>query len=213
MTQKDESPEASEGPYWSEELLAVLVVGLGDETQARETLEGIIQQALSGKALQGISEEALASYLSKLYERIAESVQDSDVARRRSLTKKVEVVTEAARKAVAAAYTELSEELLEERVAMAEELAQKQRELKAAWERSDATVRVAASLEQAKEAAEVEKKKASAAAYSQTRAPRWRRRRGADVREGMDPCGKIQDQDPPHTDARAIRRVDVRRRF
>ena len=124
MTQKDGSPEASEGPYWSEELLAVLVVGLGDETQARETLEGIIQQALSGRALQGISEEALASYLSKLYERIAESVQDSDVARRRSLTKKVEVVTEAARKAVAAAYTELSEELLEERVAMAEELAQ-----------------------------------------------------------------------------------------
>ena len=49
MTQKDgRSPEASEGPgYWSEELLAVLVVGLGDETQARETLEGIIQQALS----------------------------------------------------------------------------------------------------------------------------------------------------------------------
>ena len=32
MTQKDGSPEASEGPYWSEELLAVLVVGLGDET-------------------------------------------------------------------------------------------------------------------------------------------------------------------------------------
>ena len=54
MTQKDGSPEASEGPYWSEELLAVLVVGLGDETQARETLEGIIQQALSGRALQGI---------------------------------------------------------------------------------------------------------------------------------------------------------------
>ena len=81
MTQKDESPNASEGPYWSEELLAVLVVGLGDETQARETLEGIIQQALSGKALQGLSEEALASYLSKLYERIAECVQDSDVAR------------------------------------------------------------------------------------------------------------------------------------
>ena len=132
MTQKDGSPEASEGPYWSEELLAVLVVGLGDEIQARETLEGIIQQAQSGRALQGISEEALASYLSKLYERIAESVQDSDVARRRSLTKKVEVVAEAARKAVAAAYTELSEELLEERVAMAEELAQKQRELKAA---------------------------------------------------------------------------------
>ena len=58
MTQKDGSPEASEGPYWSEELLAVLVVGLGDETQARDTLEGIIQQALSGKALQGISEDA-----------------------------------------------------------------------------------------------------------------------------------------------------------
>ena len=45
MTQKDESPNESEGPYWSEELLAVLVVGLGDEIQARETLEGIIQQA------------------------------------------------------------------------------------------------------------------------------------------------------------------------
>ena len=58
MTQKDESPNASEGPYWSEELLAVLVVGLGDETQARETLEGIIQQALSGRALKAISEEA-----------------------------------------------------------------------------------------------------------------------------------------------------------
>ena len=64
MTQKDESPNASEGPYWSEELLAVLVVGLGDETQARETLEGIIQQALSGRALQAISEEALASHTS-----------------------------------------------------------------------------------------------------------------------------------------------------
>ena len=50
MTQKDGSPEASEGLYWSEELLAVLVVGLGDETQARETLEGIIRQALSGRA-------------------------------------------------------------------------------------------------------------------------------------------------------------------
>ena len=63
----------------------MLVVGLGDETQARETLEGIIQQALSGRALQAISEEAcLASYLSKLYERIAGCVQDSDVARQPS---------------------------------------------------------------------------------------------------------------------------------
>ena len=35
MTQKDGSPEVSEGPYWSEELLAVLVGGLGDEAQAR----------------------------------------------------------------------------------------------------------------------------------------------------------------------------------
>ena len=57
-----EEAKAGEDPYWSEELLAVLVVGLGDETQARETLEGIIQQALSGRALQGISEEALASW-------------------------------------------------------------------------------------------------------------------------------------------------------
>ena len=31
MTRKDDSPEASEGPYWSEELLAVLVVALGDK--------------------------------------------------------------------------------------------------------------------------------------------------------------------------------------
>ena len=34
QNQKDESPETSEGPYWSEELLAVLMVGLGDETAA-----------------------------------------------------------------------------------------------------------------------------------------------------------------------------------
>ena len=39
MTRKDDSPGAGEDPYWSEELLAVLVVALGDETQARETLE------------------------------------------------------------------------------------------------------------------------------------------------------------------------------
>ena len=45
MTKKDDSPEAGEGPYWSEELLAVLVVALGDEDQARETLEGIIRHA------------------------------------------------------------------------------------------------------------------------------------------------------------------------
>ena len=61
MTQKDGSPSASEGPYWSEELLAVLVVGLGDETQARETLEGIIQQAQEGKAMRTLSTERLAS--------------------------------------------------------------------------------------------------------------------------------------------------------
>ena len=68
MTQKDESPNASEGPYWSEELLAVLVVGLGDETQARETLEGIIQQAQSGRALQGISEEALLGVIGYVHQ-------------------------------------------------------------------------------------------------------------------------------------------------
>ena len=33
MTQKDDSHEVGEDPYWSEELLAVLVVGLGDETR------------------------------------------------------------------------------------------------------------------------------------------------------------------------------------
>ena len=71
MTQKDESPKASEGPYWSEELLAVLVVGLGDETQARDTLEGIIQQALSGRALQAISEEALWGGCVKFQKRLA----------------------------------------------------------------------------------------------------------------------------------------------
>ena len=43
--------------------------GPGDPKSPERTLEGIIQQALSGRALQGISEEALASYLSKLYER------------------------------------------------------------------------------------------------------------------------------------------------
>ena len=48
MTQKDGSPEASEGPYWSEELLAVLVVGLGDETQARETHSSRFSPAAAG---------------------------------------------------------------------------------------------------------------------------------------------------------------------
>ena len=42
---KNDSPEAGEDPYWSEELLAVLVVALGDEGHARETQEGIIRQA------------------------------------------------------------------------------------------------------------------------------------------------------------------------
>ena len=45
MTKKDESPEEGANPYWSDELLAVLAEALGDEDRARQTLEGIIQQA------------------------------------------------------------------------------------------------------------------------------------------------------------------------
>ena len=47
MTKKDESPEEATNPYWSDELLAVLAEALGDEDRARQTLEGIIQQARS----------------------------------------------------------------------------------------------------------------------------------------------------------------------
>ena len=52
MTKKDESPEEATNPYWSDELLAVLAEALGDEDRARQTLEGIIQQAQEGKAMQ-----------------------------------------------------------------------------------------------------------------------------------------------------------------
>ena len=45
MTKKDDSPKAGEDPYWSKELLAVLVVALGDEDQAREALEGSARRA------------------------------------------------------------------------------------------------------------------------------------------------------------------------
>ena len=48
MTKKDESPEEGANPYWSDELLAVLAEALGDEDRARQTLEGIIQQAQEG---------------------------------------------------------------------------------------------------------------------------------------------------------------------
>ena len=48
MTKKDESPEEGANPYWSDELLAVLAEALGDEDRARQTLEGIIQQAAVG---------------------------------------------------------------------------------------------------------------------------------------------------------------------
>ena len=75
MTKKDESPEEGANPYWSDELLAVLAEALGDEDRARQTLEGIIQQAQEGKAVQTLSTERLASHLTELYERIAESVQ------------------------------------------------------------------------------------------------------------------------------------------
>ena len=52
MAKKDESPEEATNPYWSDELLAVLAEALGDEDRARQTLEGIIQQAQEGKAVQ-----------------------------------------------------------------------------------------------------------------------------------------------------------------
>ena len=55
MTKKDESPEEGANPYWSDELLAVLAEALGDEDRARQTLEGIIQQAQEGKAMQTLS--------------------------------------------------------------------------------------------------------------------------------------------------------------
>ena len=64
MTQKDESPNASEGPYWSEELLAVLVVGLGDETQARSPLPAA--PCLPALALRPISTGVAADKQSKI---------------------------------------------------------------------------------------------------------------------------------------------------
>ena len=57
MTQTDEPPEEATNPYWSEQLLAVLAEALGDEDRARQTLEGIIQQAQEGKAMQTLSTE------------------------------------------------------------------------------------------------------------------------------------------------------------
>ena len=123
MTKKDESPEEATNPYWSDELLAVLAEALGDEDRARQTLEGIIQQAQEGKAMQTLSTERLASHLTELYGRIAEGVQNSGVKKRRSLDTKSGVVAQAATAAIDKAHSELLEELLEERVAMAEELA------------------------------------------------------------------------------------------
>ena len=70
MTKKDESPEEATNPYWSDELLAVLAEALGDEDRARQTLEGIIQQAQEGKAMQTLSTERLASHLTELDGRI-----------------------------------------------------------------------------------------------------------------------------------------------
>ena len=80
MTKKDDSPEEATNPYWSDELLAVLAEALGDEDRARQTLEGIIQQAQEGKAMRTLSTERLASYLTELYGRIAEGVQNSGTA-------------------------------------------------------------------------------------------------------------------------------------
>ena len=74
-TKTDESPgeEEATNPYWSDELLAVLAEALGDEDRARQTLEGIIQQAQEGKAMRTLSTERLESHLTELYGRIAES--------------------------------------------------------------------------------------------------------------------------------------------
>ena len=85
MTKADESPEEAQNPYWSDELLAVLAEALGDEDRARQTLEGIIQQAQEGKAMQTLSTERLAPHLTKLDERIAENVQNSGVKPGRGL--------------------------------------------------------------------------------------------------------------------------------
>ena len=101
MTKKDESPEEATNPYWSDELLAVLAEALGDEDRARQTLEGIIQQAQEGKAMQTLSTERLASYLTELYGRIAEGVQNSGVKKRRSLDTKSGVVAQAAARGLA----------------------------------------------------------------------------------------------------------------
>ena len=125
MTKKDESPEEATNPYWSDELLAVLAEALGDEDRARQTLEGIIQQAQEGKAMRTLSTERLASHLTELYGRIAEGVRNSGVKKRRSLDTKSGVVVQAATAAIDKAHSELLEELLEERVAMAEELAER----------------------------------------------------------------------------------------
>ena len=54
MTQKDESPNASEGPYWSEELLAVLVVGLGDETADVSSAMGFTRRLAAEVVLAGL---------------------------------------------------------------------------------------------------------------------------------------------------------------
>ena len=103
MTKKDESPEEATNPYWSDELLAVLAEALGDEDRARQTLEGIIQQAQEGKAMQTLSTERLSSHLTELYGRIAEGVQNSGVKKRRSLDTKSGVVAQAATAAVTCA--------------------------------------------------------------------------------------------------------------
>ena len=96
MTKTDESPEEATNTYWSDELLAVLAEALGDEDRARQTLEGIIQQAQEGKAMQTLSTERLALYLTELYGRIAAGVQNSGVKNRRSLDTKSGVVVQAA---------------------------------------------------------------------------------------------------------------------
>ena len=49
---KNDSPEAGEDPYWSEELLAVLVVALGDEGVGHPTPSG--RRCARGSGKQGL---------------------------------------------------------------------------------------------------------------------------------------------------------------
>ena len=80
MTRTEDSPEEAKSPYWSDELLAVLAEALGDEDRARQTLEGIIQQAQEGKAMRTLSTERLASHLTVWCSPVPASSTDTQAA-------------------------------------------------------------------------------------------------------------------------------------